>query len=407
MVAGSFLLLVGAGGLVLGFHDTFNAEDPQSRLLGFVILLASALLVVGFVVAFWLDRPWARRYTAVASIVAASIGVSFLVARARSGDSSTLTFLWVAILIGGLLSFVLVFRPREWRKLSTKEVLSGVAPVVSVGTLLTAAQFYYNAFYVPQQKAPALTVSVDLEPAGSDGDMAVLTGTVRAVNATDTRVRILGSLYTVSGTRLADRPARERGFADELPRPAITPEAAPSSASRVARRYSDERQIESIQADDIVGDNFVFEPSEEVTRRFVAQVPRREVDLVRLNAEFIVARASRLKLEGNVNYPFGRRLVNFQDPRGTEGIVSTQAIEETSWVRDLTRGDRLMKSVWVVRQERPAKSTVFPLLAASIDRENRIPEDPKQDFYLERLAEFYGVASTATSTELILSSSSR
>ena len=264
----------------------------------------------------------------------------------------------------------------------------------------------YTALYVPTTAPASLSVFVTLEPAGERGARTILRGTATVRNTSGTRVKVLGSMRTVLGSRITDETRSPRDFAKDLQKAAKTPLLE-------ARRYAVEELFVPVQSGHLFDYGTYLEPNEEIARDVVAYVPKGRFDMARLNVVVAVARGRNLATADEPDSPRVTRV------RGCgKRITSTAPIVEVSLLRYLTRGRREVVSEW---QMRDIDGETYPDLRVYVDRHGRQPREQERprgatpgvtaeagapqaancmsdahdgDPYNRRLREFYGLAYT-------------
>jgi len=400
------LVAVGAFALCVGLYDSVRADEPLPRLAGAILLLAG-LLLCSAAGALATRRPWRHMLGFIACFVASLFGAYLLVASVASEDLNALLLVWAAMAVVPLRC-ALVLRRNAGPALGedVRRRLKVLVSVVTVGAVIGIGQFVYTALYVPTTAAASLSVLVTLEPVGERGGQTILRGTATVRNTAGTRVKVLGSMRTVLGSRITDETRSPRDFAKDLQKAAETPLLE-------ARRYAVEEPSVPVQSGHLFDYGTYLEPNEEIARDVVAYVPKGRFDMARLNVVVAVARGRNLATADEPDSPRVTRV------RGCgKRITSTAPIVEVSLLRYLTRGRREVVSEW---QMRDIDGETYPDLRVYVDRHGRQPREQERprgatpgdtaeagapqaancmsdahdgDPYNRRLREFYGLAYT-------------
>lgn len=402
IIAGPILLAVGAFAAAVGARDLLVTGYIEGRLVGLaMVVIGCTDIVVGSRV-MKVDKPAARQLAVVAGVLSALLGAALLTAQERGGDPGAMTPLWVAIILGSALSAALAYRRREdWSTLSSR-ARGAVAASVSLGVVLTAVQFYYGSFYLAAREAPALSLTTELTGGGSVERLKGVTGTIRVKNTSGTRVLVLGSVYTITGSRAKRQELSARELAQEFARPATATPTSPTTPPTAGSRYVKEQALTTIKADEITsgGGQFVFEPNEEITKRVVAHVPSGYHDLLRLTAYTEVMKADKVELGGKLPLPQYGKVIELED--GGMGVLLRRSIDEASWVGSLIRDKRSLTFAWIVAAPPDqADATPVPYPVTAFMRNDEGAADVDLDD-VQRLSKQYGVASTQSTSELIL-----
>jgi hypothetical protein len=391
--AAGFFALIGIPTTVVGFHDLFVVSEVGVRITSVFLILAGAVLCFG-AVALLLVR-WRTRFALgiLGSVVAFLVALFLLLARLSSGDPrGGWDWLWPSIMLLSTAIALMLWRrggPLLRASTSTKRIRA-LASAITIGAIVSAAQFWYSSFYLPAAASPTISVDAELTKTAVRGQNVVLSGTVTAKNETDVRVNVLGSAYQVVGMKV-DRKApvhqSDVGFALMYETP--------------ARRYTRVKDSRVVQASEVMPNRSFFDKGEEVTRSFITYINRKRFDAAALRMNLVVAR---------------RKLVVSPDPEseptikaGTGQIEYKQYLASQGWLRALTRGRRYVKvrEAMFSRSVHPLRCYYHPTLEVYVDREGRAPDSSRGcDDYNQDLAEFYGLVGTGTSDEVHLDTGS-
>jgi hypothetical protein len=337
--AGRFLVAVAAAGLVVGVHDaalagaTLGVSVSGALLIvvGVVLLVAAYELVRLSDRRSWQEgeRPPCKPVVLVAFLTIFVGAYAFL-----SAIRSTSTQRWFVTFAALVLMVVAVFGLRFFGS-DARVTLPRLATIALglVGTTVGAWQFWYSNQYAPSHAGRAVALDVELERAGKQSHDDVVRAVISFQGIGRTGVSVLGSTYTLTGSRIVRcrRPAAaaavEKVFSGFLTDPQRT------------RFMSDVREIQPatvLAAGKFVGDGKRLDPDVPAGRDFVFLVPRGRYQLLRLRAQLFAIPAS-VRISQ-------RTLPEFVTFDGDRNLYGFWHIDDDSWLRDLLYG----RERWVV-----------------------------------------------------------
>jgi hypothetical protein len=355
----SFALLflaLAAGAFVIGVHDTMVAGESFGVAAGGVVLLAAAvvLAIAGLDLARLTQRgkweedghPPCRPIVLVGFLLVILLGVYVFLSTIRSDSAQRpVVAVFAALLIAGAL-LGLAFFGRDARVTLPR---IGTIALGFLGTAIGVWQFWYSSQYAPSHAGRAVVLNVALEKTGEQGPNDVIRATIDYEDVTGTSVAVVGSTYTLTGSRVV-----------RCPRP-----AAARSVSQVFSGFLTDPQRTRFMADawelqpaavlaagKFVGDGKRLEQKVSAGRTLVFYVPRGPYQLLRFRAQLFAIPASvqlsQRSLPDYVRYPDDNDLYGFWH------------VDDDSWLRDLVYG----RDRWVViRYElvsRPLSPTISP-----------------------------------------------
>lgn len=382
--------LLGAAALFLGVHDLLFALPLTFRLDGILLaLLGLALLTC--VVGYRRRRTWSYTLAVVAGLAAAAYAVLLLIAQAindlrfaKVGGWFVIAALSVvaATIAGneGRVSFAHLARSRI-------QVLSSV---LSVGALISIAQFWSASVRVPPASAPSLSVTTDLRQLPSKTGPVRLAGTITLRDTAAVKIWVLGSLYTLYGMTVDRPPTKARPVLDGLLQSIQAGQANGYGASY----YDGTKSLDMLlDSGPLTSDLTYLVPGEEVTYHLAFYAPRGSYDVARLETSFEIAKDTMILDEQQQSKP--RRV---HDRYGTR-IDSVRSLRETSWLSRLLRGSRVLHTgVWYDAKQTPYAPTVF----SYVDEAGAPPADGGGKFSV-KMSRLFGIAEADSAFELPLS----
>lgn len=391
------LLPIGVFSTAVGLVDALSATLIEYRLIGVLLFAVGGILIAGSAGLF-VGGARGRALALVASAAAPLVGLNLLLAQLGARVYDARLGLWLLILVAPAWAIVAL-----WQSGVRTTLPRQVVGVISAGLLVSVIQFWYTAQYVPSSIAPSLTITLDLSKVGENHDQTAVAATVTVKNASATRVRVLGSMYRISGIRkcFTREISDARGFATEL--------AKAWADDRSASRIAQDRVVDVLAADKFVllPEGGWFDPGQEATRRFMVWVPREQYDLTRLETFFFFGKGSQLELDV-YHGRFGPR-TGVQ--RGFNYIEQGWRLKDPSLLAKLTTGElnvgglvlgsaRNLVTRWYVGGTDVAAA--YPYMTVYMDQERWPSTNPPFDDYNVEMEAFYGLAVAPSSTELAL-----
>jgi hypothetical protein len=283
---------------------------------------------------------------------------------------------------------------------------------ISAGLIWGVVQFWYSNQYVPSTFGAALVISPTLTDVGQLQGLRRLTAEVTIKNTSSTRIRAITSLYKVEGLQGIKRVRNEAEFFSGFD---------PVQGNRTASRFGQERTVEVLQFGKLLEDNWYFEPGEELKTQFLIHAPHDKYVSLRLTADIVMAKGSRLVPEDEPGDRFTLRITpDAVHPYDLQFSILEWPLKQISNIRGLTKGrhavDIVIYHVGRNQDSTVSDSTVslpgLPTMSACIDQINRdlraiSKADPKavcqhKKTYRRELQDFYGMVRTSTVYEVPL-----
>lgn len=205
----------------IGFFDIYRGRNLEVRTDGVLLLAVAVATVVGSTVALRLgtSTPSHRWRWPVRCADGAALAVALWIAyRIQSNFVLQPVLIVSAVLVvgAGVLAALLLYgdgcaRPDPPSPTVTREERPARATLLAgglgaLGTLLAAAlalpQFWYFSHYEPSNAPPVVAVENGIDDVESTGDHVGFTVWISVENKGKTPVRMLTSLYEISGTRV-------------------------------------------------------------------------------------------------------------------------------------------------------------------------------------------------------------
>jgi hypothetical protein len=329
-----FFGLLGAASLMVGGHDATLASGGLGvtlvgafLVIAAVVVLAGTVALVGARVNAFGSPEGCASVALVASLVAALIGFYVLVSALRADDPGAIVLAVAIIIVVGGLGGVAYFGRGKQLTLAR----AGTGAVGLVGTILAAWQFWYTNDYVPSHSGANVTVTARLEVLPQSGPFSNVRATLSAVNRGDTKITVVGSVYTLTGSRMIERnrPPRMRPldvFDGLIPDPQVV---------RFSRYTTEEGAPRAIATGKFIGDRQDLEAGQETSRKLTFSFPSGYYNVIRIRAQVFAIRGLRLSLTDPVE-------IVACPNRGR--VFSFWPIADDSWVRDLVEG----RHRWIV-----------------------------------------------------------
>jgi hypothetical protein len=385
-VAVAFFVVVGGAAFVVGGHDIFLATQLTTRLLAAVVLLIALGLLVASI-GFLRRRQWAYTLGVVSSVAGAVASTLFFVAQWVNRVHDERLGVWVGLSIFFVLtSLGLAKQGRVHVGTLAKRRVQVVSSVLSIGALVSVAQFWNAAVRVPPTAAPSLTISTDVTEVGQRDGMRRFAGTIKVTNTATTKVWILSSLYNVLGGRADVKHKNSAGFAAELESHISEERFTYGLARHTTKHY--EQVLETGQ---LLGHLTYLVPDEEYTFHLAFYAPVERYDLLRLETVVAVAKDTLVLDETRQPAP------EIVSEDGTRRVVAARPVRDTSWFGRIFRGDRVVHTEVVLDR---TLGYLHPYLNVYINRGGREPVGAEESAYALRMRRFYGVAYSDGSFEM-------
>jgi hypothetical protein len=384
-----FLVLTGASAVVVGFHDLLTSSQLTFRFVAVGLFVLGVALLAG-AYGFVRRRPWCYAVTFAAGLAGFAFGVMFLVTQWVNEIHDLRLVVWAAIAVGFV--FVATFAAHEGR-LSVEHLARRrvriLSSILSVGALLSVANFWNTAVRVPPTAAPSVTVTTSLKALRPHDGLVPLEGAIGVRNSGGSTVRVLGSVYTLWGGDAAESKGKE-----------ATSDAALRSKFVSAIRqkfYSTETPLRGVRKeyDQLAGagqwveERSYFVPDDEYKLHPVFYVPVRRYAWVRLEAIVVIAKDT---------IPLDDYSDNAVKRSGNR-MTLVVPLNDRSWLSQLFRGRRVLHSDVVITTPETSQS-LEPQLDVRVERRDHpIAGDSA---FANRMTRIYNIAQADSAYEIAL-----
>ena len=385
-IAVGWFVVVGIAAFVVGGHDIFLATQLSTRLLAAVVVLIAVGLLVSSI-GFLRRRPWAYTLGVLSSVGGAIAATLFFAAQWVNRIHDARLGLWAAFsLFFALTALGLAKQGRVHLATLAKRRVQVVSSVLSIGALVSIAQFWNAAIRVPPAAAPSLTISTDLTEIGQRDGMRRFAGTIKVTNTATTKVWILSSLYNVLGGRADLEQKKPARFAAEL-ESHISQEAFTYGLAR----HTTKRYDQVLETGQLLGHLTYLVPDEEYTFNLAFYTPIKRYDLLRLETFVVVAKDTLVLDETRQPRP------EIMSEGGTRRVVAARPVRDTSWFSRIFRGDRVVHTEVVFDR---TLGYLYPYISVYINRGGREPVGAEESAYALRMRRSYGVATSDGTFEM-------
>ena len=272
------------------------------------------------------SRPTCPALVLVALTFVLLIGLyAFLSGVRATGDQrlivASVTLLLIAIAGAGLMAFgqeVRVTIPRV-----------GAVALAVLGATVSAWQFWYQNEYGPSQAGRAVALKADLVRQARQPATDVVRATIRLEAVSGTNLSVVGSAYTLTGSRVVRCDRHDRATASEVAK-VFNGFLPDPQRSRFAADVREQQPSTVLAAGKFVSDGRRLEPDVPYFRDIVFHVARgRSVRLLRFRAElFAISGGVNLSQTTEPTYELGDD--NF--------LYGFWPVDDDSWFRDLIYG---------------------------------------------------------------------
>lgn len=269
--------------------------------------------------------------------------------------------------------------------------------VLSIPTLLSAANFLYPNVYQPSVAPYLLQLNLDFgkPTANTKGTMLAVPVTVRATNPAKMKVYVVGSTLAVTGRKT--KPIKNGSVGAHM-RDAVRNRAP-------VTRYAETVGYDLLLADELIGAGFYLEPGEEHTSTRIVQLPvKTSYETLRLEAEVLVIRGDRVIPEladETISWnDKGNRVESVPSwmkiPASVHFVHWKFSLKESNAIARYTR-QPLDLNVWWVLQNPEIARPRGSYLASLISAQGQQDREPAAAIE-ERSSARYGLQSTGTLT---------
>jgi hypothetical protein len=361
-----FFGIVGLAAIVVGVHDVSLNQVGFGVTAGSVLLIGIGVtLEIGAYQLVLLGRPstWphgvrppCKLVVLAACFLTLLLGTYVLiVGLSAAGSQWPFVVVVATLLVAVSLLGLRFFGGREHAGLPKL----GAAVVLGiVGTVIGAWEFWYQHQYIPSQGGHTVVLTAKLEDEAQQGAFDAIRATVGYENVGDKSVWVLGSVYTLTGSRVVgcSQPATPKLVKNDFDFLTADPQRL--------RYMADAREERTtvLAAGKFVGDGRRLDPNLLSSRDLVFYVPRHGYQLLRFRAQlFAIPGSVRLSQRTKPRY---LPVMGDKPLKNDNELYGLWHIDDDSWFHDLVYG----RERWVVLRyelvdpDQPGGSRVTPAM---------------------------------------------
>jgi len=342
-----FLAAIATTATVVGVHDAATAGTR----LG-VTAVSIALVAIGVVsaLAAWeliqasrpgapnLDaRPHRKDRVLVALLLVILLGVYVFFSAIGSASSQRPIVILAALALMAVPLLGLRFFHRDgW--LVFPRVQTSIA-LGLIGTAIGGAEFFYQNQYIPSNLPFAVSLNAEMQLVDAQKSFDVIRVTTDYQNIGGSAVTVIGSTYTLTGSRLfrCIRPATLRTV-----EPLFDSQLVDPQATRFMAEVWEEHPVTVLAAGKLAGDGKRLDPNVPASRTFDLFVPRGRFQLLRFRAQLFAIPAS-VMLAAPSSSPSSPMPAYGNLPRDND-LYGFWRVRDKSWLDALIDG----RGHWVV-----------------------------------------------------------
>jgi hypothetical protein len=235
----------------------------------------------------------------------------------------------VVAAVASLLAAAAVVGARiAWRDGAGGEIQVAAAVVLGLlGTMIGAAEFWYQNQYVPSQLESAVSLHVQLKLEGAQKNFDVIRATIDSEDIGGRNVRVIGSTYTLTGSRVI---RCERKAAPEAVQGVFGGVLADPQRSRFMANVWEEQPASVLAAGRFAGDGLRLDANVPASRDLDFFVPRGRYQLLRFRAQLFAVSAS-IPLEARLTDKRHKLIYG-------NNVFEIWTVADSSWFHDLVYG---------------------------------------------------------------------
>ena len=286
-----FFLAFACAAIVIGLHDVALSNADLRVTATSVVLLASAAVVL---VAAWQllglsrranwdggGRPTGKPPVLIGFVLVLLTGLYAFLSGVRAvGDQRIFVASVGLVLIGVAVAGLIEFGSEA--RVTVPRV--GALALALAGATVSASQFWYQNEYAPSQAGHAVSLKAGLVHEATQPNEDVVRATVSYEALSGNSLTVVGSAYTLTGSRVVrcDRP--ERADASEVAK-VFNGFLIDPQTSRFTADVRERPPSIVLAAGKFVGDGRRLEPKVPYVRQIVFHVPRGKYQLLRYRAQ--------------------------------------------------------------------------------------------------------------------------
>jgi hypothetical protein len=348
----AFFGAIGLTALIVGIHDSAIADASLGvSLESGLMVIAGLVFGVGAYELASLSRknppPPCKQRVLIAFLLLIVVGVYiFFSVIGTGGVQRTIVVVFSLALIAVALAGLRYF----WHDAGV--AFPRIATTVAIGLIGTGigiSEFWYQNGYVPTHLGRAVSLTVSLERVTEQKNFDVVRATIDYEDLGGTGVSVVGSTYTLTGSRLVRcaRPATPKAVAGVFLRSLVDPQR-----SRFMAQVWEIQPASVLAAGKFVGDGKRLDENVPADRELIFYVPRGRYQLLRLRAQLFAIPAS-IPLSQSTSPTFSNLL-------GDSDLYGFWRVDDNSWLHDLIYG----RGHWIVLRyelaETPHANTASP-----------------------------------------------
>jgi hypothetical protein len=284
----NLFVITGVLALVLGLSDLHDPRDFADVVFGLVWLAAAGNSVASAFAVFRAER-WGEIPSLIAALSGTLMAGYILWVDSRSVSGEWWIFIvWIYLMLSIGAVVVVAWLTRLTPVKSWPVVIAVLVPFL--GTI----HLWYTTQYVPATELPVVNVTASLKEVMNERGVTALAGSISVQNNSKARIRVLGSVYRITATPIAQQPQVVNEA--ESYQVAAAFEWYYKNDRRFIRGKRQYRPDELVQADEVLPIDATFEPGQKWATTFVAEVDARKYGKVTLAAELRVLRLNQLVL---------------------------------------------------------------------------------------------------------------
>jgi hypothetical protein len=261
----------------------------------------------------------------VAFLLTTLIGAYAFVAAIKSpGDQRPL----IAAVAGLLAAAAVVGARIAWRDGAGGQIRVAAAVALGLlGLLIGVVEFWYQNQYVPSQLESAVSLHVHLKLEAVQKDFDVVRATIDSEDIGGHNVRVIGSTYTLTGSRVirCERKATPTAMQNIFGGPLADPQR-----SRFMANVWEEQPASVLAAGRFAGDGTRLDANVPASRDLIFFVPRGRYQLLRFRAQLFAVLAS---------IPLAARPPDKRHPLiYGNNLFVIWTVADSSWFHDLVYG---------------------------------------------------------------------
>ena len=330
-----FFIVFACAAIVIGLHDVALADaDLRVTATSVVLIAFAAVLLVAARQLLGLSRragweggvrPTGKPPVLIGFLLVLLTGLyAFLSGIRAVGEQriivASVGLIFIAIAVAGLVEF------GSEARVTVPRV--GALALALAGATVSASQFWYQNEYAPSQAGRAVSLKSNLVHEERQRNDDVVRATVSYEAVSGKSLTVVGSAYTLTGSRVVRCDRRERADASEVAQ-VFNGFLIDPQTSRFTSDVRERPPSTVLAAGKFVGEGRRLEPKVPYVRQIVFYVPRGKYQLLRYRAQLFA-------ISGAVNLSQRKPPEYELSPEGY--LYGFWHVDDDSWLRDLIYG---------------------------------------------------------------------